>query len=130
MRAPCPLTTPTDEKKTSGLLDASLVMNQLTCNGVLEGIRICRKGFPNRTMHHDFKQRYAILAPDEAQNADTKGASAGMMARMEKEGKVWTAIARDHRACRLWPPSTAWDTPRCSSRRASSPRWRSSARRR
>ena len=77
-----------DEKKTSGLLDASLVMNQLTCNGVLEGIRICRKGFPNRTMHPDFKQRYAILAPDEAQNKDMKGASTAMMARMEKEGKV------------------------------------------
>jgi len=51
-----------NEKKTSGLIEASLVLNQLTCNGVLEGIRICRKGFPNRTLHEDFKQRYAILA--------------------------------------------------------------------
>lgn len=48
------------------MIDATLVLNQLTCNGVLEGIRICRKGFPNRTLHPDFVQRYAILAADEA----------------------------------------------------------------
>ncbi|OZC07256.1 myosin head [Onchocerca flexuosa] len=47
-----------NEKKQSGVIEASLVLNQLTCNGVLEGIRICRKGFPNRTLHADFKQRY------------------------------------------------------------------------
>nr|XP_019956885.1 PREDICTED: myosin-1-like [Paralichthys olivaceus] len=34
-----------------------------TCNGVLEGIRICRKGFPNRILYGDFKQRYRILNP-------------------------------------------------------------------
>jgi myosin heavy chain 6/7 len=44
-------------------------MHQLHCNGVLEGIRICRKGFPNRMIYAEFKQRYSILAP----NAIPKG---------------------------------------------------------
>merc|ERR1712079_80567 len=43
--------------------------HQLTCNGVLEGIRICRKGFPNRIMYADFRLRYRILAPKEAYKA-------------------------------------------------------------
>ena len=53
-----------NEVKTGGILDPHLVMHQLTCNGVLEGIRICRKGFPNRVYYPDFVQRYAILAPN------------------------------------------------------------------
>jgi myosin heavy chain 6/7 len=52
-----------------GIVDAHLVMHQLHCNGVLEGIRICRKGFPNRMIYAEFKQRYSILAP----NAIPKG---------------------------------------------------------
>ncbi|GFR13551.1 myosin heavy chain, muscle [Trichonephila clavata] len=51
-----------NEMKQPGVIDAGLVMHQLTCNGVLEGIRICRKGFPNRMIYPDFKQRYTILA--------------------------------------------------------------------
>jgi myosin protein heavy chain/myosin heavy chain 6/7 len=47
-----------NEQKKAGLIDAHLVLHQLRCNGVLEGIRICRKGFPNRLFFSDFKQRY------------------------------------------------------------------------
>ncbi|XP_071962722.1 uncharacterized protein [Antedon mediterranea] len=52
-----------NEFKKPGLMDAHLVLHQLSCNGVLEGIRICRKGFPNRMSFADFKQRYTVLAP-------------------------------------------------------------------
>ena len=39
------------------------MLHQLTCNSVLEGIRICRRGFPNRTVYKEFKHRYVILNP-------------------------------------------------------------------
>ncbi|XP_075435721.1 myosin heavy chain, skeletal muscle, adult-like [Ascaphus truei] len=50
-----------NETKTPGVMDNQLVMHQLRCNGVLEGIRICRKGFPSRIHYGDFKQRYKVL---------------------------------------------------------------------
>ncbi|KAF3813902.1 hypothetical protein GH733_017934 [Mirounga leonina] len=52
-----------NEFKQSGVVDAHLIMHQLACNGVLEGIRICRKGFPNRMQYPEFKQRYQVLNP-------------------------------------------------------------------
>uniref|UniRef100_A0A8C2IYN5 Myosin heavy chain 7 n=1 Tax=Cyprinus carpio TaxID=7962 RepID=A0A8C2IYN5_CYPCA len=52
-----------NETKTPGAMENPLLMHQLRCNGVLEGIRICRKGFPNRILYGDFKQRYRILNP-------------------------------------------------------------------
>ncbi|XP_066527211.1 myosin-7 [Hoplias malabaricus] len=52
-----------NETKTAGTMEPFLVLHQLRCNGVLEGIRICRKGFPNRILYADFKQRYRILNP-------------------------------------------------------------------
>merc|ERR1712142_239378 len=51
-----------NETKSSTEIDGQLVLHQLRCNGVLEGIRICRKGFPSRMLFSDFRQRYQILA--------------------------------------------------------------------
>uniref|UniRef100_A0A9J7X629 Myosin, heavy chain 11b, smooth muscle n=2 Tax=Cyprinus carpio TaxID=7962 RepID=A0A9J7X629_CYPCA len=51
-----------NHEKRSGKIAAHLVLEQLRCNGVLEGIRICRQGFPNRIVFHEFRQRYEILA--------------------------------------------------------------------
>lgn len=50
--------------KRPGRMDLPLVLDQLRCNGVLEGIRIARLGYPNRTLFAEFVQRYALLAPD------------------------------------------------------------------
>jgi myosin heavy chain 6/7 len=66
-----------NELKQPGVIDSHLVMHQLTCNGVLEGIRICRKGFPNRMVYPDFKLRYQILCPKQiAGVADPKKVAA------------------------------------------------------
>ncbi|XP_042889747.1 myosin heavy chain, muscle-like [Penaeus japonicus] len=62
-----------NETKSPGVVEPSLIMHQLTCNGVLEGIRICRKGFPNRMIYPDFKERYKVIASGEmAEIADDK----------------------------------------------------------
>ncbi|CAA7270853.1 unnamed protein product [Cyclocybe aegerita] len=49
--------------KKPGRMDVPLVLDQLRCNGVLEGIRIARLGYPNRLPFIEFRQRYEILTP-------------------------------------------------------------------
>ncbi|CAI5453487.1 unnamed protein product [Caenorhabditis angaria] len=78
-----------NEQKKAGMIEANLVLNQLTCNGVLEGIRICRKGFPNRMPYTDFKQRYAILAADAAKaGKDDKDAGEKISAALIKSNSL------------------------------------------
>ncbi|SLM34805.1 myosin type ii heavy chain [Lasallia pustulata] len=50
-----------NHKKRPKLFSAPLVLDQLRCNGVLEGIRIARTGFPNRLPFTEFRQRYEVL---------------------------------------------------------------------
>ncbi|XP_014245706.1 myosin heavy chain, muscle isoform X20 [Cimex lectularius] len=66
-----------NELKQPGVIDSHLVMHQLTCNGVLEGIRICRKGFPNRMVYPDFKLRYKILNPAAVEKEPDQKKAAG-----------------------------------------------------
>merc|ERR1719219_2144387 len=76
---------PNEHKKPGGV-DPHLVLHQLRCNGVLEGIRICRKGYPNRLPYADFKQRYRILNPNiipEGQFFDNKKASEKLLGSLD-----------------------------------------------
>uniref|UniRef100_A0A8C7TBL2 Myosin motor domain-containing protein n=1 Tax=Oncorhynchus mykiss TaxID=8022 RepID=A0A8C7TBL2_ONCMY len=71
-----------NDSKTPGLMENFLVIHQLRCNGVLEGIRICRKGFPSRISYSDFKQRYKVLNPSvipEGTFMDNKKASENLL---------------------------------------------------
>ena len=77
--------------KTPGLLDSALVMHQLTCNGVLEGIRICRRGFPNRTVYPEFKHRFIIIRPREvhACGSDLKTATKIILESIAEVNDRW-----------------------------------------
>ncbi|KAM8945711.1 myosin-1B-like [Pelodytes ibericus] len=75
-----------NETKTPGSMEHDLVLHQLRCNGVLEGIRICRKGFPSRILYGDFKQRYKILnasAIPEGHFIDSKKASEKLLGSID-----------------------------------------------
>merc|ERR1711939_1237438 len=66
--------------KQPGMVEPPLIMQQLTCNGVLEGIRICMRGFPNRMLYPDYKMRYACLGQAEIQSSsDNKTAVYALM---------------------------------------------------
>merc|ERR1712066_363268 len=70
--------------KQPGMVEPPLIMQQLTCNGVLEGIRICMRGFPNRIIYPDFKARYAILGAAEiASSSDNKTAVYALLDKIE-----------------------------------------------
>ncbi|AFM98142.1 myosin heavy chain [Encephalitozoon hellem ATCC 50504] len=53
-------------EKSGSRLDNGVVLGQLKCNGVLEGIRISRQGFPSRMGYQEFVQRYRIMMRDKA----------------------------------------------------------------
>lgn len=60
-----------NRSKSSKIFDKKLVLDQLTCNGVLEGIRISREGFPNRIQFEAFVNDYQILLDGELKNFAT-----------------------------------------------------------
>ncbi|XP_050639895.1 myosin-16 [Macaca thibetana thibetana] len=80
-----------NEFKQSGVVDAHLIMHQLACNGVLEGIRICRKGFPNRLQYPEFKQRYQVLNPNVIPQGfvDNKKASELLLAAIDLDANEY-----------------------------------------
>jgi len=62
--------------KQPGGVEPGLVMHQYQCNGVLAGIAICRKGFPNKMLYPEFKARYNILAAGAVAKAKNDKAAA------------------------------------------------------
>ncbi|XP_023819646.1 myosin-10 isoform X2 [Oryzias latipes] len=80
-----------NHEKRAGKLAPHLVLDQLRCNGVLEGIRICRQGFPNRIPFQEFRQRYEILTPNAIPRTfmDGKQASELMISALELDHNLF-----------------------------------------
>uniref|UniRef100_A0A3Q4G561 Myosin-10-like n=1 Tax=Neolamprologus brichardi TaxID=32507 RepID=A0A3Q4G561_NEOBR len=80
-----------NHEKRAGKLSPHLVLDQLRCNGVLEGIRICRQGFPNRIPFQEFRQRYEILTPNAIPRTfmDGKQASELMISALELDKNLF-----------------------------------------
>merc|ERR1719229_166804 len=70
--------------KQPGGVEPDLVMHQYKCNGVLAGIAICRKGFPNKMLYPEFKARYNILAAAAVAKAKNDKAAAGAVMTIVK----------------------------------------------
>merc|ERR550519_2730963 len=73
--------------KQPGGVEAGLVMHQYQCNGVLAGIAICRKGFPNKMLYPEFKSRYNIIAAKLVAKAKNDKAAAGAVMDVVKLDK-------------------------------------------
>merc|ERR1711953_1188009 len=73
--------------KQPGGVESGLVMHQYKCNGVLAGIAICRKGFPNKMLYPEFKARYNILAAAAVAKAKNDKAAAGAVMDIVKFDK-------------------------------------------
>merc|ERR1719158_2631223 len=75
--------------KQPGGAEPDLIMHQYQCNGVLAGIAICRKGFPNKMLYPEFKARYNILAAKAVAKAkNDKGAASAVLdgaVKLDKE---------------------------------------------
>merc|ERR1719158_195684 len=73
--------------KQPGGVESALIMHQYQCNGVLAGIAICRKGFPNKMMYPEFKARYNILGAKAVAKAKNDKAAAGAVMEIVKLDK-------------------------------------------
>merc|ERR1719365_503292 len=73
--------------KEPGGVEPGLVMHQYQCNGVLAGIAICRKGFPNKMLYPEFKARYNIIAAKAVAKAKNDKAAAGAVMDVVKLDK-------------------------------------------
>lgn len=75
-----------NHEKIPGKVNSLLVLEQLRCNGVLEGIRICRQGFPSKIPFQEFRHRYELLTPETKNIMDDKTAVEKMVKILNMDG--------------------------------------------
>ncbi|OQN98517.1 hypothetical protein B0A48_15778 [Cryoendolithus antarcticus] len=81
-----------NHKKRPRDFSAPLVLDQLRCNGVLEGIRIARTGFPNRLPFAEFRARYEILCKNMPKGYIEGQAACKLMLEKLNLDKSWYRV--------------------------------------
>ncbi|KAK4787497.1 hypothetical protein SAY86_011330 [Trapa natans] len=71
-----------NNKRTPGLYEKDLVMQQLRCCGVIEVVRTSRSGFPTRILHQEFAERYGILLVDSSVSTDPLSISVAVLQQL------------------------------------------------
>ncbi|CAO4373023.1 unnamed protein product [Caenorhabditis nigoni] len=89
-------------EKLPGKIDAPLVLAQLKCNGVLEGIRICREGYPSRLPHSEFIERYSLLLKNkEKSSGASEKEKCGMICQDADVRKERFAVGKTKLFCKV-----------------------------
>ena len=81
-----------NHKKRPRQFSNSLVLDQLRCNGVLEGIRIARTGFPNRLSFAEFRARYEVLCDNMPKGFLEGQAACKIMLEKISLDKAWYRV--------------------------------------
>lgn len=68
-----------NKSKKQHVFEEKVVVDQLKCNGVLEGIRITRMGYPNRIVYAEFLKRYYLLGKGVPRTSSDTKAQVGIL---------------------------------------------------
>lgn len=68
-----------------GLIVEDTVLDQIRCNGILECLRLGRKGFPDHLPFHYFQHRFSILGNCKGHNVEYKADARGIINFLAQE---------------------------------------------
>ncbi|VDD86871.1 unnamed protein product [Enterobius vermicularis] len=74
-----------NDLKQSAVFDGPLILNQLSCNGILEALRICRNGYPEKLSFAEFRNRYSIIATSDSTDVDDRNVVEAMLQTLQQK---------------------------------------------
>lgn len=57
----------------------------MSCNGILEALRICRNGYPEKLSFAEFRNRYSIIATSDSTDVDDRNVVEAMLQTLQQK---------------------------------------------